>query len=236
MTRLPRSFWNVRPRGDLAERQQDFVQRILRGARDAAVDVLVLPELCIDRAGAELLLAERQRLDNEPAILVAGSHHAEDDDGHRRNTCWAVVGRGGRLEHHKFERFEYDCPRTGGCRVEDIHTAPRRIRLYCGAPWSLTLLICRDALSEPVQRLLRELRPGLVLVPSFSLKTSPFIPVAEALANANQAFVVIANGPVPPDRVVGIFGHPPWNQCFQRDSWSRRPAPGSALRPAGVLC
>jgi predicted amidohydrolase len=151
-------------------------------------------------------MAEREKLDNQP-LLVVGSHHAEDRAGHRRNTSWAVVGRGGRLEHHKFERFAYRCDRIKAQRVEDIRT-DWCIRIFCGNPWSVSLLICRDALSEPVQHLLRELRINLLLVPAFSTKTPPFIALAESLANANQAFVVVANGPVPQDRVVGIFGTP----------------------------
>jgi hypothetical protein len=199
-------FRDVRPRPETRDFQVAAMCQLADLAASKGVGVLVFPELCIDRPGAETVFNHIAGLNKRPALIVIGSHHWFDGKD-RRNTCVAI--RSGptpdRLEHHKLTRYIHS--EDGQQWLEDIRLGTS-IRVYVGTDWSVILLICRDFLDTTVRLLVESLRPTLLCIPSFSLTSTPFVDPAGALTANAQTIVVFANGPVPPDRVVGVFGVP----------------------------
>lgn len=207
-TTPPARFRDVRPRPDIRGAQVVAMCRVATLAAAEGVRLLVFPELCIDRLGAEEVFNHVAGLSNRPALVVIGSYHWLDGDGTaRRNTCVAI--RSGtpptRLEHHKIAPFSY--PAGEHTFREDIRPGGV-VRVFVGTGWSVVLLICRDFLDTPVRQLVEALRPTFLCVPSFSSTTTPFFGPVEAVTSSAQTVAVFANGPVPSDRVVAVFGVP----------------------------
>lgn len=187
-------FFNVRPRQSLE--QGVVLGRVLDAAEAEAISVLVLPELCIDAYGQEVVERWCQRPARKLDVLAAGSRHLEEA-GVRRNRATVFVRNAPPFTHDKFTPF---IMRKGETEVrEDIATAPARITIHYSEGWSVVVLVCKDLLDERVAPLLEQLRVRLVLVPAFSERTAPFRARLEELACGAQAIVVVANTPASDD-------------------------------------
>jgi predicted amidohydrolase len=180
--------------------------RIVEKATTEGVRVLVFPELCVDKSGAEEVFQYVARFNTPPALVVIGSYHWSDG-AVRRNTCTAFrAGSQRPLEHHKIAPFSFKEKETDLTFREDIQPGDT-IRVYVGADWSVVLLICRDFLDASLRPLVEALRPTLLCIPSYS-QTTPFVDFVGALTATAQTVIVFANGPVPVDRVAAVFGVP----------------------------
>jgi hypothetical protein len=202
----PPRFWNVRPHPDIRDAQVAAMCRISTLAANQGVSILVFPELCVDRPGAEEVFNHVAGLKNRPALVIIGSHHWFDGN-HRLNTCIAI--RSGsppfQLRHDKMARYTHY--ENGQSWQEDIHPGAM-IRVYVSTDWSVILLICRDFLDTSARKMVETLRPTFLCLPSFATTTDPFVNPAGAITTTTQTVVVFANGPVPKDSVVGFFGVP----------------------------
>ncbi len=203
----PARFHSVRPRPETRDAQVAAMRKIASAAATAGVRVLVFPELCVDRAGAEELFQHVKGLDPRPELVVLGSFHWQDEPN-RRNTAQAFrYGTTEPLSHHKMTRFSYRDPDDGVTYTEAIRPGDT-LRVFVSTDWSLVLLICRDFLDASIRPLVEHLRPTFLCIPSFTDPTNAFVDSVGALTARAQSVVVFANGPVPSDRVVGAFGVP----------------------------
>jgi hypothetical protein len=198
-------FHGVRPKTNQSKR----LLRILRKAEELRVSILVLPELCLDEK-CKLALADHFKKSKRRGVrlLVAGSQHVVRGS-ERHNECVAYLrGRDEALVHRKFEPYEYYEKKTKITYLEHL-SAERCIRIYVSRDWSLTLLVCRDFLSDKIVDLLKKLGVAVVLVPALSTGgMEGFAEGATRLATRVQAFVIVANNPVLPTRVPALFSAP----------------------------
>ena len=126
-----------------------------------------------------------------------------------------MIVRGGAIvTHAKFNPF------SGSAAGEEaIATHPARVSLHVAADergraaWSYSLLVCKDSLSRFTRDVLAALRPGLVLVPAWSGKTTAFELDIQGLVGATQSAIALANQA---DRATRTT--PRWS------SWAVRPA------------
>lgn len=185
------SFFGVGPR-----RPDDVTARVLQLLDEAAArgaDIAILPELSLDASGLEAV-RHHQRARGWPfRVLCAGSIH-DVVDGQRRNVATLILPGGREIRHFKFNPFT--SPMVG---EEAIATTPARVGVHVAADehgrpaWSYTVLICKDLLSRFTRDVIGDLRPGLVLVPAWSGKTTAFELDIQGLVSATQSSVVLAN-------------------------------------------
>lgn len=203
----PARFHSVRPLPETRDAQIAAMRRVASAASTAGVHVLVFPELCLDRVGAEELFKHVEGLDPRPELVVLGSFHWQDESN-RRNTAQAFCsGTTELLSHHKMTRFSYRDPDDRVTYTEDIRPGDT-LHVFVSTDWSLVLLICRDFLDQSIGTLVERLRPTFLCIPSFTDPSNAFIDAVGALTARAQSVAVFANGPIPSDRVVGAFGVP----------------------------
>ena len=195
-------FYGVGPRDP--DEQHRRLQHVLAGAEAAAASIVVLPELCLTEPLLDRLEAEGA-FDMLP-IVVAGSYHAEAAEPDPGANVAVVFAGGMRVaEHRKFTDFHFGP--TAGRRHEHLDRDPARcgFDLLLGPHGSIVVLICKDALDEHVARLVQDLAPTVVLVPSMGEEVATFELLAARLARDPQAFTVVAiAGP----GQHGVFGRP----------------------------
>jgi hypothetical protein len=186
-----RSFFHVRPRDPVGVAARTC--ELLDEAAARGASIVVMPELCLDERGLDAVRAHLAARGWPFALVAAGSVHTTAD-GEPRNVATLILRGGAEVTHAKFNPFS--SPIAG---EEAIATHPARISLHVasderGRPaWSYTLLVCKDLLSRYARDVLAELRPGLVLVPAWSGKTTAFELDIHGLIGATQAAVVLAN-------------------------------------------
>ena len=83
-------------------------------------------------------------------------------------------------------------------QFESIVLAVRVPKLcaWLSASWTVTMLICKDAVQEPVPTLLADLRANLVLVPCLSFKMDAFRSAAGTIATRTQGITLVANAAI----------------------------------------
>ncbi len=166
----------------------------------AAVDgcrVVVFPELS---APKKVVDAMARWLDGQNVVelVVAGSRHRRARDGRWHNQS-QILFRGWRRRrrHHKFRSFAFFDRGEGGSgrvkRTEHLAVGMPAMTVWLSPRWSTTVLLCKDAIQEPMPQLLGELRANLVLVPSLTFKTDAFAAGAAAVATTAQGITLIAN-------------------------------------------
>ena len=192
-----RSFFNVRPRDPAGV--ADRVCALLDEAVARGASIAVLPELCLDVAGVERVRLHLAARGWPLELVAAGSVHTWRD-GAPVNLATVILRGGAEVTHAKFNPFT--SPILG---EEAIATTPARVSVHVvaddrGRPaWSYALLICKDLLSRFARDALAELRPGLILVPAWSGKTTSFELDIHGLIGATQSAVVLANQADPGD-------------------------------------
>lgn len=188
-------FW-VTPR----EWRPGEIMSQLRLAAELA-GVVVMPELSLprpDALGAEIAGAH----DVLPALIVAGSAHAEVDDaelpdGTARVNRLIVYLYGARLlSHDKIHEFvaSYLGPDHDiRPRREDLTRRPGRITVAAGTMTRLAAVICADLNDDEIPSLLEEVGVNLLLVPALTAEPGAFESACSSLARC-QGVTVIVNG------------------------------------------
>ena len=192
-----RSFFGVRPRDPAGTAARACA--LLDQAAAHGADIAVLPELCLDPAGLDVVRDHLAARGWPIALVCPGSVHVVDD-GAPRNLATIIMRGGAEVHHAKFNPFS--SPIAG---EEAIATTPARISVHVAADrhgrpaWSYALLVCKDLLSRFALDVLAALRPTLVLLPAWSGKTTAFELDIHGLIGATQASVVMANQADPGD-------------------------------------
>lgn len=192
-----RSFFHVRPRDPIGVAARACALLDVAVARGASL--AILPELCLDVAGVAAVRAHLAARGWPLALVAAGSAHSIVD-GAPVNLATVILRGGAELTHAKFNPFT--SPVLG---EEAIRTTPARVTVHVAADergrpaFSYALLICKDLLSRFARDALAELRPGLILVPAWSGKTTSFELDIHGLIGATQSAVVLANQADPTD-------------------------------------
>jgi predicted amidohydrolase len=199
-------FFDVRPRDPAA--LTDRIRAVVETAERRAVDLLLLPELCVTAEMHASLIAAGT-FDRLP-FVVAGSHHNPPGVGPGHNEATLFVRGHPIASHRKFRPVilpdRYD---DAGCaceviRQEHLRVDESRISVLVTGDWSVATLICKDAIENAVQDLLRELAVQLVLVPAMSPTTEDFADLARLLGRDPQSYTLIANT----GETVAIVGTP----------------------------
>lgn len=188
-------FFNVRPRRP-AELEARIHARVVE-AEQRDVDLLLLPELCITEEMHASLIAKKT-FDRLP-FVVAGSYHSPPEVGPGHNES-VLFAHGRRVaSHRKFrpvvipDRYDDAGAACEVARQEHLRVDESRISVLVTGDWSVALLICKDAMENAVQDLLRELAVQLVLVPAMSPNTEDFADLARQLGRDPQSCMLVAN-------------------------------------------
>ena len=193
-------------------------------------DVLLFPELCLDKQGVDALRRALREAGAKPALVIAGSHHASLDDDPRLMCALAPIFADGEDEplwsHQKRGPFRV----TGKEWMDlDDHTDPplnphdelwEHIRpgdtftTFDAPGGRVGVLICADLLDErfPSMRdLVRIALVDLLLVVNYSFKTTLFMRHAEQLNRLGVCAVFLNAATVfrePPDVRAPTEHHP----------------------------
>jgi hypothetical protein len=204
-----RAFFGVRPRDPSAVAARACA--LLDDAAARGATIAILPELCLDEAGLAAVRAHQAARGWPFDVVAAGSVHTRDGD-ERRNVATLIVRGGAVVTHAKFNPF------SGSAAGEEaIATHPARVSLHVAADergrpaWSYSLLVCKDLLSRFTRDVLAALRPGLVLVPAWSGKTTAFELDIQGLVGGTQSAIALANQADPGDEdhaSVVVVGRP----------------------------
>lgn len=208
-------FFDVKPNIGDAEQARRCIA-LLEAAAKQNCRIVAFPELSVPKRVLERIAAWLDAQD-VVELVVAGSRHRRSRDGRWHNQA-TIVARGfrTRLTHRKFRPYVfYDKDDQGKGRVrryEHLSTAPPKLRAWLSPSWTMTLLVCKDAVQAPLPHLLGDLRANLVLVPTLSFKMDAFHTAAADIATRGQGITLMANavlasksrrGPRPPI-VVGL--------------------------------
>jgi hypothetical protein len=189
---------------DIAERREfeQHLEAVLDAAAAERVDLLVLPELCVDdEARGILTRASRSH------STIAGSFHfvrprrGLPADERPVNEAVLYTRSGDAvLTHHKrglfriprshvtsptMERFFVDRPQVLAAQVTEGIRWGSEIQVLDTSLGRLAVLICADAIdenAEPYRTTVAQLRPDLVFVVSMSLETERFEVFCEEMA------------------------------------------------------
>lgn len=185
------AFFRVRPKSPDKRR---ILEQL--AACDAA-DIALLPELSLDHPEA---LAADLAADPAayPRIVVAGSAHATDAEGARRNVSVTYLDGVPVLHARKIHPMVYR-PKGSPSLREDLTEDPAVIRCLCSETTRLAVVICADLNDEEIPLLLQQLGVNLLLVPTLTPHEGCFSGAVASLASYCQGVSVIVNGSPPPD-------------------------------------
>ncbi|MCY4518485.1 MAG: hypothetical protein OXB99_14750 [Acidimicrobiaceae bacterium] len=172
-----------------SQAQRSTIHLLLDEARSEGVDVVVLPELSVDREIVEWLSEQWANAADLP-ILFAGSAHLVEDGQRVNRTFVLLPGVGAAWHHDKFTVFED----RNGVR-EPIDPAEPCITIGCGHLVRVATLVCKDALSVSHAGLVADLGVHLLAVPAMSSTLAEFSTAANQLISRSQGATVVANNP-----------------------------------------
>lgn len=205
-----RDKFHVSSVGPPAE-QLAAIQAALEDASAKGVSILVLPELRMPPALLEetkQFLRWQSLVDEERGLLmvVAGSWHVADREGHRANRCVVLDYYGNELwRHDKLLEFVItagnvkESPqayqqmgiREGGA-TEAIHCG-KRLEFYDSLVGRLAVAICVGFFSQEVEPLLWASGANVFFVPSMTPSTTDLEARANALVRSQNALTFVAN-------------------------------------------
>lgn len=191
-------FFNMRVNiGD--DRQTERCIELLETAAANDCRIVVFPELSVPQAVRDAIKTWLNKQDVVD-LVVAGSRHRPARDDRWYNECSVLIrGHARRLVHRKFRAFSFMDPDESGTRVrrtEHLASTVPRFQMWLSPHWSFAVLICKDAVQQPVPAALGELRANLVLVPALSFKMDAFRTVAADVATWAQGIALIANAAI----------------------------------------
>lgn len=167
--------------------QLEAIATVLTAEIGGPAELLVLPELsghpdAIAPAAAML----EAHLGN--AVVALGTYH-EDLNGTQRNVCHLVMPSG------DTEEFVKRTPLWNIDVRENIDPCHDAIKVIVTADVRLTVLICKDFLTQGILDVVAHVGTNLVIVPSMSRRLDLHDVAARQLAARSHALSVIANGP-----------------------------------------
>jgi hypothetical protein len=191
-------FFNMRVNiGD--ERQAERCIELLETAADNGCRIVVFPELSAPQPVRDAIKAWLNKQDTVE-LVVAGSRHRPARDDRWYNECSVLIrGHSRRLVHRKFRAFSFMDPDESGKRVrrtEHLASTAARFQVWLSPHWTFAVLVCKDAVQQPVPTVLGELRANLVLVPTLSFKMDAFRTVAADVATWSQGVTMMANAAI----------------------------------------
>jgi predicted amidohydrolase len=183
----------VRPREP--GRQHEQVLSLTQDALARGAGVVVFPELSVpeETVGA---LAELVYEHDEPALVVAGSHHTTAGGEPANVAVGLLAGRREHLVQHKNVPFSEELG-AGAPTKEGIPLRqPPGLTVHQADRFRVAVLVCRDALDEHVTSALDRMGVNLLLAPAFSAKSAPFVRGAHERVQRAQALTFVVNGPL----------------------------------------
>ena len=191
-------FFNMRVSiGD--DRQIARCIELLEAAASNGCRIVVFPELSAPKAVRDAMKAWL----NKQAVVdlvVAGSRHRRARDDRWHNECSVLLrGHTRRLIHRKFRAFSFTDVDESGTRVrrtEHLSSTAPAFQMWLSPHWTLAVLVCKDAVQQPVPTVLGDVRANLVLVPTLSFKMDAFRTVAADIATWSQGVAVMANAAI----------------------------------------
>jgi hypothetical protein len=177
-------FFGVAPQ-DSAEQSRQL-EAALEKAAQLGIEILVLPELCLDPDLQESLSSSLARFPSLKVVVVGSVHTVAD--GVRRNRSRILVGgRGNAIVDKHY-------PAEIGRRIERIVGATE-FTVWTSPFVSLAVLICRDALAPDLNNLVQRLGVNLLLIPAMTPQIGGFLGILNSVSCENQGFAVLANNP-----------------------------------------
>lgn len=191
-----------------------YLSKTLEAAIRENVDVLVLPELTIDKALLEFLqnwlLEKNMSIINKGAngllMVVAGSFHREESDGKIYNVSTVFNYKGDILTtQKKIQRYSFDSADVkknaslktllktsdyGGYECIEAFDAIHCIDTPIGR---IAVCICIDYFHENHTEALKQSGVTVFLVPAMSHQNNRFVHIAKTLGGTNRASSFIAN-------------------------------------------
>jgi predicted amidohydrolase len=204
-------FWAEGFKGE--EELKEHLNQLVETAVAEKVQMLVLPELCIDRRARDTLTeALRRQGSNLPYGVVAGSFHLWEEPGMKGKPFneAVILDQAGReiLKHQKRGQFQVSGnmvraarsffpgpPEPVNSKVTEGIQFGTTLQIIETSFGRLVVLICADAIwKEPTgfEPLLRRLRPDIVFVVSMSSETEPFEAFIESM-NQHRIGTVFVN-------------------------------------------
>ena len=165
------------------------VRTVLRLAAEDRVDVLLLPEYALGVDSRQEVVDELTDLAWRPTLVVGGSARVVVTDAAAKNqgVLWMPQGTPLTLtKAHQARICEH---------AEDVSTSGAEFRVLISGDWAVCTLICADALSTTLLRLLEDVGVNLLLVIAMSEKTTSMVGNWSSLVVGAQAFAALANGP-----------------------------------------
>jgi|GEM_PF-5845081 len=193
-----RVFYNVRPNVGDDEQTRRCIE-LLDIAREQRCRIVAFPELSVPK---HTLAAMRRWLErqNTVEVIVAGSRHKRARDGRWHNEATLLLRGLPKLRHRKFRPFSFTDTVTQKNkrirRAELLSVRTPKLTAHLSANWTVTMLICKDVVAEPLPTLLADLRANLVLVPCLSFKMDAFRSAVGTVASRGQGISLIANAAI----------------------------------------
>lgn len=213
-----------------ANAQQSVIVDLLNRTRSVGAKIAVLPELSVDENIVKSLHREWAGSTNRP-ILFAGSTHLVDGGRRVNRTTVLLPGIGAAWTHDKSAVF---VDRKGN--REPIDPGQPCITLGCGEMVRIATLICKDALSPDLSRLVADLGVHLLTIPAMSNRLGDFSNIAHKLIERSQGATVVANNPRLWDGANvehALLGHPVSSAYRVRERHSSRAPDISIARLGG---
>ena len=184
---------------DWRDVQFERVTKLIETANREGVEVLVLPELCVDDQLQQRVIYYLQSHPC-PAVVVAGSAHLYSNQAGtaKQSNRLQLTVRQQVFEYFKFcplERYEGSYQDQPVQMDELLSPIQMHFRVLVAEQWSIMPLICKDFLHDAASAVIGQVRPAQVLVPALSLKSDPFAGRgASVTTNAQTILVVADNG------------------------------------------
>src|SRR5262249_31302922 len=130
--------------------------------------------------------------------LVAGSHHHLTPESERRHRAPIFFASGAEGKQDKLSCGRWARGDSADIWQEDVATQPPILHIHYCADASVTAVIGNDLLDPTVERLLRSLRVGCILVPASAVDPVELDALADSggrIASSGAAVVVASTPP-----------------------------------------
>lgn len=171
-----------------ARRQVHLVGRAIEETARTEARVAVLPEYGLsddDREAVHRLLSD---VENPPVLTVGGSSEVLTADGRAVNQ--AVLWMADR--EYPLTKVH---PAVVAGRTEDIDPGDE-LRIFCAPNWALSVLVCMDAYSPDIIRLLEDLGANLIIVVAMTEVTASLLGNISTVPSRTQGICLLANAPL----------------------------------------
>jgi hypothetical protein len=244
---------------DVAQ-QVDRIMRLVDEAMAQDAEVVLVPEYAASEAVHTALVQRFETSATVPIVFCAGMARGPDS-GYINNEAWLLVTTPGiepvssahfhaktfraKLVFRKAEaelvlgkaqaELMFGKDKDKVVLEERIHIASE-VRVFVSQQWSLSVLICLEAMAGEIIEQLALIGTNLLLIPAMSEKTANMVGTISRLGYESQAFVAMVNGPASwpgattASRCEAFFGGP---YADAPSSWTA-PLAG-ATRPADEI-